>query len=99
MSDEKAKVIRYATRFHSNENQLHCQTCDFKIEKTSVDFGTCPIIAALSAAGIQQKFNIDTIISLDIDVELPNGIVPQPLLNAATICKTCELRHRERGSN
>lgn len=96
MSEEKAKVISYQTRFNRQDNQLYVQQCDFRIEKNSIDFNTCPIIADMAKSGIPHRFHIESITSVDVNLEGPEMIVPKSLMNAASICGKCELRHRER---
>lgn len=93
---KKVQSINYLTRFHNKNNLLYTQKCDFKVEKNRVDFKTCPIIAEISGMNIQHKFDIDSIISIDVQLSVADKDIPQSLINPQKICAECVLKHRER---
>ncbi len=90
------KTITYAVTFKNGQNQIHSEMCDFDIEHSRIDFTKCPIINEVFVLGLKRDFKINSLESIDVDLDVKNGVIPQTLANASAYCAQCKMKHRER---
>ncbi|MBO7645076.1 MAG: hypothetical protein J6S57_02085 [Alphaproteobacteria bacterium] len=89
-------IISYIINFNNKNELFHTSKCNFKIEHSKVDFNNCPIIAEIFAKGLNPKLNINSIISVDVNLHIADSTLARPLGGVMKVCEKCGLRHRER---
>ena len=91
--------ITYTVNFNNKNKTLYTSKCDFDLENSKIDFNKCPIIAEISAVALRPIWNVNSFISLDIDVGVLDKGMPKLLKNPAVCCANCSRKHCERGAN
>ena len=96
MSNDKKQKITYTVNFRNDQSKIYSATCDFAIENSRIDFTTCPIISEIFKSGAKKDFKINSLESIDVELDPKVNILPKVLAGATSRCAQCKMKHRER---